>query len=515
MPVARYHIQIDWDDDGDFLTPEESLNRDVIAAEWQLGLANGRDHIAAPSWAALTLRNRARRYTPDNAAGPLYGSLVPRKKARITSEFGGTTRTHFTGWTDAITPGRDGTVIIRCSGVEALLQRAEVFPPLGINQTADEVIGAVLAQVDYPPAIAGYWRLGMARLGVDTRLPDMTVYTTMDRGATTFPYVGDNWPDGLSAWAILRDVAETERGVCFVDRTGRVIFWNRHHLLTDSAEALTITANGSTFAVSHDSAAIVNRAVVTCHPREVGGGSTVLWTLREPLRLPPGEAREIRVRLADDAGLRSGALTLATPAPGADYRANTDPDGLGSDHTSAVGVTVSASASTAALTFHNTAGMPLYVQAGATLSGVPLSDSGAIDATFEDRTSILYYGRRAQGLDLPLLADPAAAWRLARHIVSERKDPRGRIRSITLNGETNATMLEAILHQTIGYSVQLVDDLTAHDGRYHIVGERHTLQRGGTSHSATWILRPAAPFTHWLLGISGRSELGQTTRAAY
>ncbi|MBN1963471.1 MAG: hypothetical protein JW910_02420, partial [Anaerolineae bacterium] len=155
MPVPQYAVLIDWDEDGDFDEVSEMLTRDVINIEWALGLDDPADSVAAPSWAVLMLRNPAGRYTPDNPYSPLAGALTPRKKVCITSTYGGETRAHFTGWTESYRPLRDGTVLIRCSGVEALLARAEVFLPLGLNQRADDVIGAALEQVSYPPAISG------------------------------------------------------------------------------------------------------------------------------------------------------------------------------------------------------------------------------------------------------------------------------------------------------------------------------------------------------------------------
>ncbi len=514
MPTAGYAVQIDWDEDGDFDDPAETLSRDVIAAEWALGLARAADSVAAPSWAALTLRDPARRYTPENPDSPLYGSLTPRKKVRITSTHGGLTRVHFTGWTESFTPNADRTTRLRCAGVEALLERAEVFLPLGLNQRADQVIAAVLAQVAYPPALSGYWLLGTARLGRSTRLPDTTTYADLEAGLSVFAYVGDNWGDGVSAWGAIRAATESERGRCFVDRSGRVVFWNRHHLHKQTAVAASFTGRDARFAIGYSGEDLVNRAVVTCHPRDVGSSPQALWTLAAPLAVPPGGSRTVRARFADQSGARIGGLDLVTPVAGVDYQANAAPDGSGTDLTASVSVTLAPSASSAVLTFSNGGPLTAYLLAGAVVRGLRLADWGPLDAEYEDQTSITHYGRRTLGLDLPLLSDAEEAARLARHLVVEGRDPRGRVEAVTLRN-TSDDALAALLGLTLGDRITLTDARSGHQRDYHIIGERHALRRGGAEHETAWTLAPASPVAYWRLGVSGAGELGAATRLAY
>lgn len=513
MPTARYAIQIDWDDDGDFDELSEDLSRDVIAAAWRLGLEDPAAPVAAPSWAEVTLRDSARCYTPENVSSPHYGDLVPRKKARLTSTCGGETRVHFTGWTESFTPRPDRTTVVRFSGVEDLLHRAEVFLPLGIDQRADEIIAAVLAQVAYPPALSGYWLLGTARLGVDTRLPDVTTYSDLEAGVSRFAYVGDNWADGTSAWAAIRAAAAAERGLCFVDRAGRVVFWNRHHLLKATTVAATLSEREADFEVRHG-VDVINRAVITCHPRAVGSGPEALWTLDVPLALPPDGSRTVRARFAADSGAQIGGLDLIAPLAGTDYQANSAPDGSGTDHTASVTASMVAAGSSAALTFHNSAATTVYVLPGAQLRGTQIGDFGLTDAEHEDATSVTLYGRRTLGLNLPLLSDPEDAARLARYLVLLHKDPQGRVETVTLRN-TNADLLGALLGLTLGDRITLRDARSGHQRDYHLVGERHMLTRGGVDHEVIWTLAPASPITFWRLGVVGAGELGQATRPTY
>ncbi|MBN2472283.1 MAG: hypothetical protein JXN59_16280, partial [Anaerolineae bacterium] len=465
--------------------------------------------LAAPAWAEITLYDPAGRFLPARADGPLAGALVPRKRVRITRETGGDAVAHFTGWIAAIIPHRDRTVTLRCDGLEALLQQAEVFPPLLVNAPADAAIAAILAGVDHPPALFGHWLLGLSRLGQDTRLPDLTTYADLEPGRTTFAFAGD-WPEGLSAWAALRAVVEAERGLCFVDGAGRVVFWNRHHLRLPRPPALALTDREAVFTPAVTGASLVNRATVTCHPREVGGAGETLWTLHSPLRLPPDDVRVIRARLGNGAGGWRGVLALETPQPGLDYTAYDHPDGSGSDRTGDVSLRAEAAGSSVLLTISNHYPAPIYLQPGSRLRGTPLRDSGPAVATVEDRLSMVRYGWRTASLDLPLLSRLEDAAGVARLLVTEGSTPRARVGTVAVSGH-----VPGVLGCAIGECVRLVDRQGGHDGLVHVLGVRHKLARGGADHTVTWVVRPVPPLAYWRLGIAGAGELGVTARVVY
>ncbi|GAB4573134.1 MAG: hypothetical protein Kow0077_14580 [Anaerolineae bacterium] len=508
---ATYHVQVDWDDDGDFDRPEETLDRDVIALEWALGLDDPGATLAAASWARITLRNPLGRYLPESASSPLAGAIVPRKRMRITSTYDGVTRTHFTGWLEQITPGRDLTVTLVCGGLEGLLQRAEVFLPLLVDVTADAVIGAALAQVDYPPALLGYWQLGLARLGQDTRLPDLTTYADLAPGRTRFAYVGD-FQTPVSAWEVLRQAVAAERGLCFVNREGRVVFWNRHHLLLADTPAATLTAREADFTTTTGGAAMVNCAEVTCHPREVGSAPETLWMLRRPLRLPAGQAVTIRAPFDQaEPGVRVGALSLEAMIPGSDYTASDNPAG-GADHTAEVAAQVTPAGSSAAITFTSSAGRALYILPGARLRGYAVRDRGQVAVRAEDRLSVLHYGRRMAALDLPLLSALEDAQGVARQLVLDGAEPRATVQTVTLDAQAARSALPVMLATTVGDCVMLEDALTGYSGRVHVLGERHRVARGGAAHTVTWVVRPASRWTYWRLGAAA---LGTGTRLVY
>jgi hypothetical protein len=74
----------------------------VITANWFLGMRGPYREIADDSMLELTLDNSDRRFSPEYAASPLAGLLVPFRPVRIQSNDGTTTRTHWLGWIEAI-----------------------------------------------------------------------------------------------------------------------------------------------------------------------------------------------------------------------------------------------------------------------------------------------------------------------------------------------------------------------------------------------------------------------------
>lgn len=87
MTVASYRCEIDWNNDGDYLDTGEDVSARVRGREG-IKYSRGRDQIRtlAPPMAgklSLTLDNASRDYSPENAGGPLYGSLLPGRGVRV------------------------------------------------------------------------------------------------------------------------------------------------------------------------------------------------------------------------------------------------------------------------------------------------------------------------------------------------------------------------------------------------------------------------------------------------
>ena len=83
---AKWLVCIDWNDDGDFSDPSEDVTPDVLG----LTLEHFRDLASEYMESArldLELRNDTHRYSPPNAASPLYGRLAPGRRVWVRAAY--------------------------------------------------------------------------------------------------------------------------------------------------------------------------------------------------------------------------------------------------------------------------------------------------------------------------------------------------------------------------------------------------------------------------------------------
>ena len=82
MPNPLMQVDIDWNNDGRYSGPHDDITSDALA----VSVARGRDNPwgrASAGQMQLTVRNHDDKYSPTNAASPLFRSLVPGRMARF------------------------------------------------------------------------------------------------------------------------------------------------------------------------------------------------------------------------------------------------------------------------------------------------------------------------------------------------------------------------------------------------------------------------------------------------
>jgi len=94
----------------------------------------------------------------------LYGKLVPLRPVRIQSNDGSTTRTHWAGWIDTITPDTnqkgERLAHIVATGAMQFLKATQTKIELQENQRTDQIIDTLLKEVIFPPALTEAWVIG-------------------------------------------------------------------------------------------------------------------------------------------------------------------------------------------------------------------------------------------------------------------------------------------------------------------------------------------------------------------
>jgi hypothetical protein len=512
MPIS-YTIAIDRNDDGDFSDSGEDITSDVLTLHWRLGMRAAHDSMAPPGMAQITVRNVDQTYSPE------ITPLQPGQVVRIQSDDGSTIRTHFTGHITHVEPlpGDQGrrTAIIHAADVSWQFAHHLTSLPPQVNARADEVIEQILDQMPLRRTkLKGYWVLGKANhseLATNTRLPIITVTRSLEAGQSTFTYVGDTWGDGIPADAAIRQMAESERGRFFIDRSGQAVFYDRHHLLKDTTSLATFADDMAGLEYAYGEGTI-SHVQVRLLPRSIGSDGTTLWELSSPLRIPARTDPPLQVvaHFRDSEGRPIGALALIPPVPQEDYSANTNASGGGNDMTHRIDIVLRQSNFSAVLLeIRNRANRDAFLQPGTRLRGTPLYTGDPLLVEQVSRESLIFYSPQALRFDLPALDSSEQADSLARYELARRKTPRGSIRSLTLSRIHHTTQ---ILERTLFDRITVQEAQTGHAADYFILAEAHTVDLGSTRHHVSWTLESADANQFWLLG---HSLLNQDTLLAY
>lgn len=503
-------MRVDWDDDGSFLHPNDDITADVCdknPVTWELGMRPF-EHIADESVLQFTVWNDDRKYSPENSGSPLYGKLRPGLGVQLS--YAGIVL--WQGFTAAFKPAplRYGkrTTAVECRGIKAQLEAFELYSPLYENVTADAVIADLATTIIIPPSASGLWLLGemgYSELGYGTYLGDITDVALLDVGQHTFAYVGDNSQNqgALNAYALFKDLAETERGYIFVNRDGKIVFWNRHHLLNDVTADVTLDNTAEDIPYTTPFEDLVNYIEVECFPRQVAAAATdLLWELSNPITLPPGTSQTIQTPFIDATTKQKiGARNVQTPS-GADVVFST---GTGSIYKTDTG-------QRSDITVTNT-GTNAAVLDTLNVRGQSITSHYPAQVYSQDAVSVAQYGKRALKLSLKLLHDVSEAQGIADFELVQRNSAAGRAESVKLKDRPTPTHDQ--ITKTIGDLVRLIDTQLAHDRLYHIVGERHRLDVANDILETEWLLLPKPEVDFWVLGEAGFGELGTETVLGY
>ena len=507
-PEITWQISVDWNNDGDFSDSGEDITAYVMNAQWRLGFDQPFMSVADENTCELVLKNSDRRFSPENSSGPYYGNLLPHRPVRIFSTVTTYQRTHWRGWVESIHPtvlqNGEQVAILRAHGAKRFLDDATVYLPLMENVTADEIILKILEQVALPPIQGQAWVLGasgFSELGSTTILAEVDD-ALIRTGQTNFPYVGDTFDQGMTAYEAIYAVTSTERGRFFYNREGRNVFWDRQYLQTNETNWATFddTLLDADYGYGED---MYNVVEVVIRPRALSSSvNDALWSLDEALVLKAGQERTIRAQFASEEGAQIAGRNVQLPS-GVDFVADTGISLAG----------FNASATSAEITVRNNTTadgeVTTIVVRGQKLTAFKPQTITAVDAE-----SVALYGRRVLTIDAGMLSDASYAYDMANYLLGLYKDPRGALRKVRLANKNTALAVQMQLRQ-IGERVTIDETQTAHSRQYVIMGQRHELREGLKVWLCEWTLEPAAATDGWILGQSGRSELGSTTKLGF
>lgn len=478
--MATWAVLVDWDGDASFADPIDDITQYVIGADWRLGMSKAWQTICDEPTLNLTLRNTDGRFNPERTDSPLYGYLLPNKRIKITKDgtvkWIGFTDTFTSDWEAAGDKTGETVAKLTATGFKKRLQDALIAVPLYEQKRTDEIIADILLRVVLPPATANLWVLGVtgkSELGVTTRLGAASDYSSLEEGIM-LSYYGDLRTESVnkSAWAMLDELVAAERGKLFQDENGKVIFWNRDHLLDDTVTDGTIDSQGAIKPIKPKYSygdSLINEVRVACYPRTEGGNIT-LWSLDSTLTIEANSSIEFEAKFKDGDGKAAGAYQNVA------YGGVTWGVGSGA-------VSISAKADRATVTVSNTSSSAITLTA-MNITGDVITSNNRMEVVLADEASVALYGKRpGQNLNLTALTDYADAFDICEWELNQRAAPRGEVKQFSL--------INPSVELVIGDRLRVTASELGHDKAYFVVGMQQTLKSGFAVQEVTYILEPA------------------------
>ena len=408
---AEYKVEVDWNNNGVW----GDAGEDITARAYEITTRSGRDYasqVRARSIAGsaqVTLDNESDDYNSFNSTGPLFGSLVPGRRMRISATQPRASIL-WQGFVNTIQPMplARGPQKAELRGVGLLSRIAdhELTIAMRTDISTGDAVHAILDDAGWP---------------------------TGDRLVDTGQILMTRWWETKKALSGLRDLETTEFGFIRETPDGKLAWEDGHHRLVSPH-----TVSQATFDDTLDAALTYDRITQRDHWGELMnevvnrvqlytvGAETVLWTLQESgaasPQLAPGEHKtwwtargELDTWIAADA--------WATPAAYTDFTANTAPDGSGLDRTPSLTLAVSKFGASMKITLTNTHTTdPLYLTL-LQARGTPVHRADPVIIREEDAASQAVYGKRAFAGDTPWLPSTDEARHDAQRKVGIYKDP--------------------------------------------------------------------------------------------
>jgi hypothetical protein len=324
--------------------------------------------------------------------------------------------------------------------------------------------------------------------------------------------------DALNA---LRDIEETECGFIRESKDGKIIFEERHHRDTSSHAISSVNFSDAQNAIYPFKGikqqdylkTIYNVISVDVNDYETGA-LAVLWTLTgvdtNPLSIGPGDSVSVWAKYPSEASSYNAVAVDAwtTTVATTDYLANSQLDGLGTDLTADVSVSVSKFDASMKITLTNNGASLAYItflQA----RGTPINALDTVTVSSEDATSITKYGERTYPVPARFISNAAEAAFYCDYLLTAYKDPTPIIQ-LEFDANQSKAVLNEVLTRDIGDRITLDADGATYLGisqDFFVESISHSVTL--EEHTVVYNLSPASVSPAvWELGID---QLGTGT----
>ena len=391
-------------------------------------------------------------------------------------------------------------------------QRVQVISYDGMHDLAETDLREVALQVDQ-----GEDDLVTAILDA---LPteSQPVDRALDVGIDTYPYAFNELGRGTKALSVLSDIAASSFALIFMKGDGTFCLQSRSTRASGSSLYTFAIDTMHGIEAPVDMELLHNLVRITIHPRTVDAAATtvVYSTVGSVPVVAAGETLTVWVeyRAPDETRVLIGVDPLAANT---DYAGNAAIDGSGADLTSDLSVVLTPFASTAKIEVTNNGAQDVYLVDGSGNPFLQIRGKGVYDLgprTFQD-SSVQSYGTRSLDIDLSYQADSTIARSYAIYLQSQYSTLVSQLGTLTFVANDSAAFMTQALARELGDLVTLSETVTGISAVEAVIHRVELTVQPGPWVMCRWLLAPAAPFKAWVLGIAGRSELGETTRVGF
>lgn len=434
---------------------------DVIS---DIAVSYGRDQErqlapAAIGSAAFTLNNTSRRYSPENAASPLFGDIDPARPMRAQVTWSGQTYPLFTGRIDDYSVKADfSDRTVDLSFLDGMNSLAGT--PLSTGVYASMRTGALVNAVLDEAGWTG---------GRD-----------IDAGASVVRFW---WADGTDALSAIQDLVRSEGppAVAYAAPDGTFVFRDRHHRMqrqdsltpqatfhagalgdcTDTGVPDGALSLARPFTYAHGWKDIINSVSFDVPVRAPSVDFTAVWQDTSSYTLALGQSVDLTVSSSDP------FVNAITPVLGTDVVAS----GPGT-----VGVLLSrSSGASAKLTLQALGGSVTITSVQVRAQMLEVKQTIRVSA--QDTGSITRHGERAYPNDAPWAA-PEDARAIANMVLLHYADRRPTVQIRVVSSDP--AHLVQVLSRTVSDRVRIVNEEMRLDTDCFVERVTHTIQRTGT-----------------------------------
>ena len=325
MSAPVFTVNINWNGDGSTMVDEVSRTIDLQITR---GRSDALQDVQAGT-CTLLMRNDTGRFTPEYAAGGLFGSLNPHKLVQIKVALGSTYNL-FTGYITRIQPmPMTRTCTITCQDKFLFLKNFHLNEAIVASALTGDRITDVLTIV------------GLAGGDMD-----------IDAGQVTLDHPYQRNTDALSG--IYEYAASDLAGIVFIAAGGKVTYRDAHARTLSTSQGTITSAQDIQYDRGEDN--VFTQIILQGGSFDAGIVGSQVWSYSPlPLLLPASSTVVL------NPNYNTPATAVITPVSGTDFIANDAADGSGTDRSSLMVSTFTDYGGGAAWSITNTRDKDVYL----------------------------------------------------------------------------------------------------------------------------------------------------------